>query len=796
MSWRPQQQEWSVTLKRLVAIVFLILFGLTVSSGDAHVARAETPAEDIQQGSMNELALPGRLVDTQNEAGMEAILRDTTIPERDLLDLAVRLKRAPADVPRVVHTEPQPHEIGDQATFWVSDQGSLSYFQVTATLRYATPHVYMWAEDGYNVGDDELRLSGDRFESQIYPLTRELFGSEWSPGVDADPHISIFNGYVPGVGGYYSSADEFSGMINPFSNEREMFYINLDNAWPGQNYYDGILAHEFQHMIHWHSDRNETTWINEGLSELSAQMNGFETSGSAAAFYGSPDVQLTGWPDLPGQAAANYGAAHSFTNYLLERFGDGFIHDVVADRDNGMSSIDQVLRARGIDTTATDVFADWVVANYLGDPQVADGRYGHRLLQSPATLDAAHSDYPVERSADVHQYGTDYIELRGTGDLLVDFQGPTETRLTSSTAHSGEYVWWSNRGDDSDMTLTRGFDLSGVASATLDFWLWYDIETGWDYAYVEVSTDGGNTWDALQGAYTTNDNPNGNSFGWAYTGLSGGGDAPVWVQERIDLTPYVGQEIMIRFEFVTDDAVNHAGVCLDDISIPELGFADDAESAQPGWDARGFVRSNNRLPQRFLLQLIEFGPQIQVRRLGESLEVPVRLVAVPADEQAPRELSDETSATLAQVECQPYQVQAHDSLWKLAEQYLGSGAANRVLLAANNAHHALDGQYALLDNPRVIRTGATLCIPANDQARQDMLALLGSIGTPAPAPDPTTANATNTEALISGSHQFVIRGLGTEIDRAVLTVSAIAPVTTEISPYHYTITPLPETLGS
>ena len=780
-------------LKRtLITALFLTIFALASPVLDMYAVNAETPSESIEPGNTHQAEQPGSLIDVQNETGMETVLQNTMIPERDLLDLAVRLKRAPADAPRVVRTEPLPHAIGDQATFWVSDQGSLSYFQVTATLRYATPHVYMWTENGYNVSEEELRLSGDRFENQIYPLTRELFGSEWSPGVDADPHISIFNGYVPGVGGYYSSADEFSGLINPFSNEKEMFYINLDNASPGQNYYDGILAHEFQHMIHWHSDRNESTWINEGLSELSAQLNGFETSGSVAAFAGSPDVQLTGWPDLPGQAAANYGAAHSFMNYLLQRFGNGFIRDVVSDRENGMASIDQVLRARNIDTTATDVFADWVIANYLGDPQVGDGRYGYRLLQTAANLDAGHSDYPVERSAEVHQYGTDYIELKGSGDLLVDFQGPEETRITDNAAHSGQYVWWSNRGDDSDMTLTRTFDLSGLESATLEFWLWYDIEAGWDYAYVEASTDGGHTWDTLQGTFATDHNPNGNSFGWTYTGVSGGGDVPAWVKERIDLTPYAGQEVMVRFEYVTDDAVNHAGVCLDDLAVPELGFYDDAEGERPEWDARGFVRSNNRLPQRFLLQLIEIGKETHVRRLGESLEVPATMTAVPVAEPAPTELSQETAATLAQLDCQPYEVQPHDSLWKLAEKFLGQGAASQVLVAATNVRHATDPSYAFLDNPRVIRTGATICVPANGEAKQAMLALWDDVGTPAPVPVVPAARATSTEELVTGSHQFVIKGLGTDIDRAVLVVSAIAPVTTEVSPYHYAITPLPE----
>jgi hypothetical protein len=193
-------------------------------------------------------------------------------------------------------------------------------------------------------------------------------------------------------------------------------------------------------------------------------------------------------------------------------------------------------------------------------------------------------------------------------------------RLVDNEAHSGSYQWWSNRGDESDTTLTRAFDLTGLEQATLQAWLWYDIEEDYDYAYVEVSTDGGQTWHVLPGKYTTDYNPTGNSFGHAYTGKSGveagaseAPDAkPLWVLEEIDLTPHAGQRILLRFEYITDDAYNSPGFCVDDISIPELGYHYDAED-DDGWEALGFIRTDNTLPQRYLVQLIELGAETRVR---------------------------------------------------------------------------------------------------------------------------------------------------------------------------------------
>jgi hypothetical protein len=223
----------------------------------------------------------------------------------------------------------------------------------------------------------------------------------------------------------------------------------------------------------------------------------------------------------------------------------------------------------------------------------------------------------------VHQYGADYIELQaGQGDMVVNFTGSTAVRLVNNEAHSGSYQWWSNRGDESDSTLTRAFDLTGLEQATLQAWLWYDIEDDYDYAYVEVSTDGGQTWDILPGKYTSDHNPSGQSFGHAYTGKSGvEADAPEdsetkpqWVLEEMDLTPYAGQQILLRFEYITDDAYNSPGFCVDDISVPELSYHYDAEK-EDGWVALGFIRTDNTLPQRYLVQLIESGAETRVRRI-------------------------------------------------------------------------------------------------------------------------------------------------------------------------------------
>lgn len=529
------------------------------------------------------------------------------LPVRDPIALAKSLKSIAGPIPKVVYATPPHYALGDRAVFWVGDANNASHFAVTATLHYITPHVYMWVEEGYPINEADLRRSAERFENQTYPTNRALFGSEWTPGVDSDPHIHIFNGRVPGVAGYFYSPNEYSRLVNPFSNEREMFFINLDVRKPGTDEYDATLAHEFQHMIHWHHDRNEDTWVNEGLSVLAEYMNGFSVTDAISAYLRQPDTQLTTWAIEDEPSAPYYGASYLFMAYFLERFGSEAIKALVQSEMNGRAGFDEVLARLGFSERFDDLFADWVIANYLDDHTLEGGRYGYRELEleKPAA-ENQHREYPIAGSGTVHQYGADYIVLSSESevDLVVEFAGETTTRLAALTPHSGRWMWWSHRGDDSHCTLSHSFDLSPVSHASLSVWMWYDLEPDWDYAYISVSTDGGKTWKLLEGPHTTRTNPNGNSLGPAYTGKSGGGDIPQWVEEQVDLTAYAGQPIMLRFDVVTDDAVNHPGLFLDDIAIPEIGYFEDAETGAGGWKAAGFVRTDNVLPQRYLVQLI------------------------------------------------------------------------------------------------------------------------------------------------------------------------------------------------
>ncbi|MBI3362791.1 MAG: immune inhibitor A [Chloroflexi bacterium] len=552
------------------------------------------------------------------------LLLDATVPGRDLHDLAKRLKGV-ENAPVVVSESPASHKIGDEVVFNASNEDTHDHFTVAAVLRYETPHVYAFVEKGKSFNKSDLKGLVDTFEDKTYPKDREFFGSEWSPGVDSDEHLyMLFAGNLGfSIAGYFSGADEVSHLVHEYSNEKEMFYINIDNVNLSSDFTNGVLAHEFQHMIHWYHDANEDTWMNEGSSELASFLNGYDPGGFDSVFIANPDLQLTSWALNPGEATPNYGAAFLFMDYFLSRFGEDATKDLVARPENGMRAVGAVLAdlkaadsATGQPITAGDVFADWTVANYLGDTSVGGGRYGYANYASAPkasdteSIDSCPSDVQART---VHEFGTDYIRIKCNGKHTLTFDGSLRVGLVPTDPHGGRYMFWSNRNDDSDTTLTRAFDFTNATGPiALDYWAWHEIESDFDYAYLEVSTDGGARWTTLKTPSGTDTDPNGNNYGWGYTDVSGGGDHGEWIDERVDLSGYAGKKILLRFEYVTDDALTRPGFMLDDISIPEISYSEGFEKGDGGWEPAGWARADNNLPQAFRVQLIEFGSQTRV----------------------------------------------------------------------------------------------------------------------------------------------------------------------------------------
>ncbi|MCJ7433368.1 MAG: hypothetical protein MUO77_07770, partial [Anaerolineales bacterium] len=130
-------------------------------------------------------------------------LDQSVLPENDVYELACRLQGI-CNVPHTLPAPATPLTVGTTQKFWLINADTNENFQIDASLLYITPLTYFWAEEGVDVNEDDMKVLMDDFDQKIIPTDREFFGSEWTPGVDNDPHVYVlYAGNLGGnIGGY------------------------------------------------------------------------------------------------------------------------------------------------------------------------------------------------------------------------------------------------------------------------------------------------------------------------------------------------------------------------------------------------------------------------------------------------------------------------------------------------------------------------------------------------------------------------------------------------------------------
>ena len=149
------------------------------------------------------------------------------------------------------------------------------------------------------------------------------------------------------------------------------------------------------------------------------------------------------------------------------------------------------------------------------------------------------------------------------------------TYASGPTAHSGTNVWGTvlastyPNGACFRLTLSPGLPVAS-ASATVEFWCWYNTETSYDGCNFKVSVDTGTTWTTVtpSGGYpvaslSTANGCNGGQPAWA-------GNSSGWRYVVIPIGQFLGQVPMFRFTFGSDGSVVYPGFFFDDMNIEGL----------------------------------------------------------------------------------------------------------------------------------------------------------------------------------------------------------------------------------
>lgn len=220
-----------------------------------------------------------------------------------------------------------------------------------------------------------------------------------------------------------------------------------------------------------------------------------------------------------------------------------------------------------------------------------------------------------------------------------------EVELTALPPGSGELALYSGQGNQLGRTAELRLDLRGATAPTLtlSFDAWWEIEAGWDFAYLETSTDGGRTWrrrlpsdrrhmPAAHGHDGKDTLP-------GFTGLSGDLDgdgknesnpacdptvelkhgedragqvkspclAPTWVKPAFDLSDLRGHRARVRLRYFTDMAAVMRGILIDNVRLEGGEVSEGFEGRlDGGWRLAGFTKSTGShtllVPHYYLLE--------------------------------------------------------------------------------------------------------------------------------------------------------------------------------------------------
>ncbi|GAA4691431.1 immune inhibitor A [Promicromonospora umidemergens] len=186
--------------------------------------------------------------------------------------------------------------------------------------------------------------------------------------------------------------------------------------------------------------------------------------------------------------------------------------------------------------------------------------------------------------------GPSFHATTRTQAAIVNLPDGTET-VPVVDPFDGEYVYSDSANGLNNTVTSPSFVVP--AGASLAAKANYQIEVGYDYAYAEVSTDGGSSWTALEtnlSSAASDTNPGG-----GIDGSSGG----AWVDLTADLSEYAGRDAQLRFRYQSDGGVNELGISVDAVTVGDAPVADITEWATDGFVVVGAEGSYEKVKQHY-----------------------------------------------------------------------------------------------------------------------------------------------------------------------------------------------------
>ncbi len=331
-------------------------------------------------------------------------------------------------------TPPPDPQVGDTWLWYIWDLSGMPVANLKpCTVRGMGDNVYVVVDDDeWNVGMNQadVDMVVERFENSsvgefptqgIWDLNTGHFGSPPNPLDGLDRVFLLYYRFDIAADGYFWVFDQYpDGSQAWASNEADVVYMAVDGGAPAGDYMLAVMAHEFEHLIHFARDENEQSWLDEGLGELAMWLYGHPDN--IAGFNSNPDNNLVDW----GGGWADYIQTYLWSLYAYEQLGgQPFVWDLIHDPLNGMSSYDNTMSNHGFGFGTDTLFYEWALANFVDDPSIPDGQYGYLGDDLPAFSPwRTHTTYPANTAGSLNGWAAEYIRCYNVAGVLhLDFDG-------------------------------------------------------------------------------------------------------------------------------------------------------------------------------------------------------------------------------------------------------------------------------------------------------------------------------------------------------------------------------------
>jgi serine protease AprX len=150
-------------------------------------------------------------------------------------------------------------------------------------------------------------------------------------------------------------------------------------------------------------------------------------------------------------------------------------------------------------------------------------------------------------------------------------RGLDEWQMATARSYSPSHAWYApDAAAVTDTYLRNAVAVPIESRSTLTFWHLHFFEGNYDGSVLELSTDGGATWQDL-GPHITANGYNGTIDSSYSNPLAGRpawvGDLASWTQVKVDLDSFAGHSVLIRWRLGCDIGIGDEGWYIDDVQI-------------------------------------------------------------------------------------------------------------------------------------------------------------------------------------------------------------------------------------